>query len=380
MTLDPEKKKFLYFFYFSIYVIIFFTNSHFDFQESLFFGGADGQSYMTISQNAPFITSEQIMPIHSERFFFPYLIGLISKLLNIEIFLTYKILIFVILFFINFYLFNIFIFLKLEKDFIIILLAIVNLNPYISRFYIAVPTIINDLIFILGTTIIFKNILEKKKLNFLFLLGCILSFASRQTGIAYLIAYFAKILICKKRILDFRSEFLILCLFIFLLVLSIFYSNHTFTDPNARSELYTVEMRIFGLFLQKISLQDKLLFLALPILSFGPMLLYFALFRKIKVTLNSLIKSKILIFLSVFIFLVVLQPVLSGPEITNRNIIRLTTLAFIPLLILLILITEKKNNKYLSSKMIVYLFYLITITQSLHPTFSKIQVFDILKF
>ena len=139
-------------------------------------------------------------------------------------------------------------------------------------------------------------------------------------------------------------------------------------------------MRIFGLFLQKISLQDKLLFLALPILSFGPMLLYFALFRKIKVKLNSLIKSKILIFLSVFIFLVVLQPVLSGPEITNRNIIRLTTLAFIPLLILLILITEKKNNKYLSSKMIVYLFYLITITQSLHPTFSKIQVFDILKF
>ena len=380
MRINSEKNNFLYFFYFLTYGIIFLTNSHFNLQQSLFFGGADGQSYVTISRDAPFITSEQIIPIHSERFFFPYLIGLISKLSNIEIFFTYKILVFVILFFINFYLFKIFTFLKLEKNFIAILLAIVNLNPYISRFYIAVPTIINDLIFILGTTIIFKNILEEKRFNFLFLLGCILSFASRQTGVAYLIAYLAKILICKKRILDIKSEFLISCLFILFLILSIFYSSHTFTEPTARSELYSIEMRIFGLFLQSNSLQNKLIFLVLPILSFGPMLLYFALFRKIKITLNKLIKSKTLIFLSIFIILVILQPVLSGPEITNRNIIRLTTLAFIPLLILLILITEKKNNKYLSSKKTVFFVYIVTFFQSLHPTFSNVQIFDLLRF
>ena len=63
----------IYFFYFLfIYTFLFFTNSHFSFEESLNFGGADGFSYMSISKDAPNITSEKLMSIHTERFFFPF--------------------------------------------------------------------------------------------------------------------------------------------------------------------------------------------------------------------------------------------------------------------------------------------------------------------
>ena len=50
------------------------------------FGGADGFSYMSISKDSPLITTKEIMSIHSERFFFPYIIGLFSKFLKIDFF------------------------------------------------------------------------------------------------------------------------------------------------------------------------------------------------------------------------------------------------------------------------------------------------------
>ena len=103
------------------------------------------------------------MIIHAERFFFPYIIGLISNSMKIDIFYTYKAFVFLILLMINFYIYKIHYYLKHKNDLILCSLSLINLNPYISRYYISVPTIINDLIFILGTTIIIHYIIRKKK-------------------------------------------------------------------------------------------------------------------------------------------------------------------------------------------------------------------------
>ena len=97
-----NSKKNISFVYLSIILIfIFFSNSYFNFDESLIFGGADGKSYFDISKYSPYLSEEPIQPIHAERFFFSYLIGLISKTLFIEIYTLNRIFVIFIIVFIK---------------------------------------------------------------------------------------------------------------------------------------------------------------------------------------------------------------------------------------------------------------------------------------
>ena len=90
-----NSKKNISFVYLSIILIfIFFSNSYFNFDESLIFGGADGKSYFDISKHAPYLSKEAIQPIHAERFFFSYLIGIFSKIFFIEIYILNRIIVF----------------------------------------------------------------------------------------------------------------------------------------------------------------------------------------------------------------------------------------------------------------------------------------------
>ena len=47
---------------------------------------------------------------------------------------------------INIFVIKILKYLNLNLQIILIFLTLINLNPYLTRFYIAIPTIINDLI------------------------------------------------------------------------------------------------------------------------------------------------------------------------------------------------------------------------------------------
>lgn len=367
-----------YSFFIILYLVIYVTNNHFTFQESLIFGGADGLSYYNISKDAPLITEQKITPIHSERFIFPYLIGLLSKILNIEIFIMYKFFVMVVLLLININLFNIFKILKLEKDSIFIFLILVNFNPYISRYYIAIPTIINDLILILGFTIIIKNLISIKKNHFSTFRGFFLSFASRQTSIALVLSYLITFFLTKNRIFNKKLEIIILASFVIILILSFYYSSHTFDQVSERAKLYSLNTRLFGLFLQNLPFVEKIIFLILPFLSFGPILIYIFLNRKIKINFKDVINSSAFIFLGLLILIVILQPILSGPDITGRNIIRLTTLSYIPLLVLLILVSNQRNTNF----KFLFCFFgtILAFLHSLHPTFSRFSYFDFLRF
>ena len=361
------------------YLILFITNSHFNFQESLIYGGADGFSYYNISSDAPLITEKKITPIHSERFLFPYIIGLISRYSNIEIFSLYKFFVFVTLFCINYNILQIFNFLKFDRDSTVIILIFINFNPYISRFYIAIPTILNDLLLILGLTIVTKNLIFFNKKTFSTLFGLFISFASRQTSIALVISYLITVIISKKKLLDFRVELGAIILFIILFTLSIYYSNHTFDNASERINLYSFDMRILGLFLQNVSFNEKIIFTILPLLSFGPILAYLIIFREIKLKFSDIFKSNLLTFLFILILLIICQPILSGPLVTGRNVIRLTTLAYIPLIIFLMLVTRKKKSLNFKSKYLLILIFTFAFVHSLHPTFSNIKFFEFIK-
>lgn len=366
---------------FSILVVTFviFTNTHFSYEESLIFGGADGFSYINISKDAPNIVSKNIMLIHAERFFFPYFLGIISKLINVEIFYTYKVFVFFILFLINFYLYKILSYLKYNNDLILSSLCLINLNPYISRFYISVPTIINDLIFILGTTIIIYYVIAKKNNLLEIIFGYILCFGSRQSSVALIISYIVSKIKSKKNFLNNKELFLGLFIFtIFILVIKYYTDYISDNFGSVRSSYYSFNMRFLGIFLQESSLLVKLKFISLPLLSYGGLIVFLILFldfkkKKISKTLNL----KIPVFLLSLIILLILQPVLSGPEITSRNIIRLTTLAYIPILIYLLIISSKIKKLTLKKQTI---FYIILFIHSMHPTFSKIKTLEFLKF
>jgi len=48
-----QKNNLFIFYFFFVFIFIISTNSHFSYEESLRFGGADGFSYMRISKDFP---------------------------------------------------------------------------------------------------------------------------------------------------------------------------------------------------------------------------------------------------------------------------------------------------------------------------------------
>ena len=139
-------------------------------------------------------------------------------------------------------------------------------------------------------------------------------------------------------------------------------------------------MRLFGFFLQDSTIREKITFLILPFLSFAPLTFFFIVFRKFNKPFKNIVNSKILLSLFIFSVLIILQPILSGTEVTGRNVIRLTTLAYIPILILLVKTSKDRNIKFIDNNITYYILCIFIVFHSFHPTFSKINLFNFLRF
>ena len=104
---------------------------------------------------------------------------------------------------------------KFRLQTILVFLTFINLNPYLTRFYIAVPTIINDLIFIAGILIILKKLLQKIKITFFIFIGYTFTFASRQTSIGLILAYLVSLFVREKKLISTKYLIIGLLTFIF---------------------------------------------------------------------------------------------------------------------------------------------------------------------
>lgn len=364
-------KNISYFFLFIILQYIFFTNSYFNFEDSLIFGGADGFSYYEISKFAPKLSSTGIQPIHAERFFFPYIIGIISKITNIEIYLLYRILVIILILLINKYFIEIFFQFSKNIYIVLISLLIINFNPYLTRFYIAVPLIINDLFFIYGSLLTINGLKNENKKKFF--LGLIISSFARQSAAAVCLAILALKIIQKKKFF-FTMYDIILSFLIFLLI---YFAGYIYSSliPSTipRSEQYLVT--IFGLFIENRSFEELFTFFVWPFLSFGPLIIFFFLLIR-KNLMNFKINKNLNYYLILFIFLIIMQPILQGLEVSGRNIIRLTTLAY-PAVLAYFVINSKSQT---ISKMISIIFLIILLIWSSHPTFSTFNFLEKFRF
>ena len=93
------KNSFLLISFTSIAIIfICFSNNYFSFENSLIYGASDGNSYMAITKNFPYFKENGYAVSHNQRFLFPYLVGLISFLTDLDPFSSYRLFTSILLF------------------------------------------------------------------------------------------------------------------------------------------------------------------------------------------------------------------------------------------------------------------------------------------
>ena len=130
-------------FYFILlsFLFILFTTQNFNLEQTRNLGGSDGFDYYLIAKEAPQI-AKGIQFIKSERFFFPYFIGLISKLFNIEIFLLFKFFSITLCISLIYFTNKTLKLINCSENNRLILILLIIFNPYILRYYLALPTLI----------------------------------------------------------------------------------------------------------------------------------------------------------------------------------------------------------------------------------------------
>ena len=354
-------------------IFILITNSYFSFQESLIYGGSDGRYYLSISDSFPKF-GKDIEYIKGERFFIPYLIGFISKTFNIETYSTYRytslllIFLFLIIFFKILNKINLDFHLKIISFFLIIF------NPYLLRFFLAVPTLILDLTSIISSLIIVLGFLEKKK-NYIYL-GFLLSIISRQEGILFLFTFIlSKIFFKKKSLLQTKDLFGFIILYLLIFSLNTYYAFNSSGNFKEVESLYYVTL--FGIFIDDYKFIELIEFLFFPLLSIGPLIAYLV-FNKVK--FKKLFFNEIVFITIILTIFMILRTFLGGPYVTGKNSIRLINFSY-PMILIAINIYYRTENIIFKHKksLLIFLFLLFTLW-SFHPTFSKVEIFDNIRF
>ncbi len=358
--------------YYSIFLIlIIFLTNELSFNYEYNNAASSSFYYLEIAKNFPgtpeFENNIQSY-IHSERFFVSYLVGLFSYLTNLEIYKVFFLLIFFTMIVITI------LFIKLLSDFeisIINKISLINLfalNPYTFRYFIQNPVMLNDLIFLLGI-ILFIQYLSNNK-NIFFYFSIIFLVFTRQTFIIIFISLFLTFLVKKNKYIDYKKIlFIVIIYFVYL-----FFSK-IFIDNAQLDESYNIS--VTGLFFylkNNFHALDFVIFICLPIISLGPVLILL-IFELLKKNLNKILLSDNLLLILVILGFFS-QPILAGPEIAGRNILRLSFFSYIPLIFLFL-----KHHKDLVKKNYLLIFSNILILfWSFHPNFSKIKIFDFLRF
>ena len=306
--------------------------------------------------------------IHGERFLISYLVGFLSNLLNINSFYIFQLFTYFvisILVIINYKIIN-----KVipEKNYSLLFFSLFLLNPYITRFSLSNPVMLNDLIFILSISLLFWSFLDKK--NILFYSSLFLAIISRQTSVLIILALiFSLVLPYKNEFINLKKIFFSILLFIIN-----YFISQKYLDISNINIFY--KFQFFGLidFFQKdFEILIFLKFLFLPFLSFG-LLFAVIIFLLIKKKIFLRINEKNVFFIIVLI-LFVAQPFIAGPLVAGKNIIRLSTHGYTPIIFLLCLNLKNLGNL---PKKISLIFFTIMVVWSLHPTFSNIKIFELL--
>ena len=302
--------------------------------------------------------------IHAERFIIPYFLGFISSLFNIEIFLLFKITSYICLIFfiiINYKIFNF----LLNSNSKIIFFSLVLFNPYIFRYFLANPLMLNDLIFFISASLLALSFFKKK--NYYFYIAIFLAIISRQSSYIIILALIMTFFFpFKEKFIDYKK----ICIGLLILLIKIFITKY-YTNKADLTEFYDVAIiGLFIFFTEKFNFTELLKFISYPILSYFPIIIlslfcYHKKLLKLKIDERSVLM--VILILGFFA-----QPLLAGPLIAGKNIIRLSSFGYF---IMIYLLCYNLKSVNFNKKFYNFLVILVLIFWSLHPTFSNIEIF-----
>ena len=359
-----------------IYILIFlliivFTNNYFDIN-NINPSATSSNYYLDIAKSWPNeakFKNEISSFIHAERFIIPYCLGFISEKISLNIFFLFQVTTYLCLIFFVIINYNILSFL-LNNNSKIIFFSLAIFNPYIFRYFLANPLMLNDLAFFISLSLLTLSLLKKK--DYYFYIAIIIAVISRQSSYVIFVALLLSfILPFKEKFIDYKKIiFSFLILIIKLLVTNFYVTNAGLT------EFY--DIAITGLFIfikNNFDLNELLKFISYPLFSFLPLfiIILFSFFNKnLKIKFDE--KSFLLLIL---IFGFFAQPILAGPIIAGKNIIRLSSYGYF-IMIYLLCYNLKQIN--FNKKIYNFIIVLILILWSFHPTFSNVEIFKGLKF
>ena len=351
-----------------LFVVI--SNTYFSYEQSIIYGARDGVDYFLIAQNFPNVPIDVLEYHKAWRFIIPSLIGFLGKIFNLDVYLIFRAFVFIFCIIIILIFLEILKSLKFNSFHIYFLSSFIIFNPYLFRFFIALPTMINDLIFICATLLLILGFIKNRK--FFFYLGILLSVFTRQNSIFLLLSIIIiKLIYKKKSIFKIKDIFILTVIFAFFYLLNNYYAN-TYTVYN---DAYSIENRL-GLFTIKYSLDAFLKYNFFPMIIILPLLGYLAIENR-KFDLMQL-NSEFFVFIVLLALFIISVGYLGGPIISGKNIIRLINLGY-PLLILIGASSINfKNYKFDSLRF--YFYNILFILWSFHPTFSKVKIFDNIRF
>jgi hypothetical protein len=361
--MNTIKYQKIIFFCFSI-IFFFLTNNFFTYDETIIFGANDGETYFKIANESPNFLKEEIPYHKAQRFIFPYIVGLISNYTEIKTFFIFKILSTFFLI-VNFILFaKILNEIKANKNVQFFLLSLLIFNPYITRYFLAAPTMINDIIFIFSGTIFIFSFLRKN--SFFLISSILLASATRVNAIFFIFALIlGKIIYKKKFNHTFISIFFCSVIFILISIINNFHANISGLQEN---NAFNIEVR-FGIFFVNYSFKEFLIFILIPVLNFLP---FFCIPFLFKLQIPGTMRDSILIISIIIVILNVGIAIVAGPVVTGKNIIRLINLSY-PFILYYVFTFIRHKYISLGKKLI---FIIFVILWSLHPTYSNVNIFS----
>lgn len=353
-----------------LFILTLLTNNYFSFEDSLNFGAKDGADYFLIADNLQNIDFGELEYHKAWRFIVPITIGVFAEILNLDTYITFRIFTIISCFTmcVLFYL----ILKKLEIDdfHIFFLILFLIFNPYLCRYFLALPTMINDLIFINSGLVFILGIIKNNKK--IFYIGLFLALITRQNSIFFLLSVIiVKFFFKSNSLIKYKDIFLSL-----ILTILVFIMNNKFANSySVYNESYSLIYR-FNLFTLNYTIFQFIEYNLFPLIILFPPLIY-VFFEKKSLICNKT-KSEFFFIILIISFFIISVAYVGGPMITGRNLLRLINLAYPLIILTLIFPIHLKKNKKNSFKYFIYtpIFFI----WSLHPTFSNIQLFNFLRF
>jgi hypothetical protein len=188
----------------------------------------------------------------------------------------------------------------------------------------------------------------------------------RQTSLAFFIGGIIYLIFNNKK--NYKN--ILIFFILFLLIFKIVSMIGNTISPERFNMNYA-----YGIFNYDFGQYKKLIkFFFLPFISFFPLVILMAGgLKKIK---NNNWKITLVFF--IIIALMIAQPILGGPDWTQRNVIRIATLSYVIASLFIFLCFD--INKLFKNNYFLFIFLLGLFIWSLHPLYSVFTFFNFLRF